>query len=175
MYSELTFKKIHQVLSSDYESAKHNMIFPIEGGYEVFHIYNVQCNDGKVLVNKYKNLVGNFTSTRTALSWCIADKYNHMRLADEIASLDQAVSRLQADIDTSKTLVKKIKNAEIKEIAQLKLQSKIDLIKEIEYRMDKCVASAKYKQLRGFNDEIERARRTTPNKDYRQGIRVASR
>ena len=82
---------------------------------------------------------------------------------------------MQDDLFVDDKALEKIKNAEIKEVAQLKLQSKIDLIKEIEYRMDKCVASAKYKQLRGFNDEIERARRTTPNKDYRQGIRVASR
>jgi hypothetical protein len=174
-YLDPTLKKMHDVLITDYESAKSNIIFPTDQGYEVFDIYKINLDNNKVLVYKFKNYIGQFTSTRTALSWCIADKYNHIRLADEIQKLDESLHRLRNDVITSQIIVKKMKNPNNREIAHLKLQKKLNLVKEYEFSMDKCVTSAKYWQTRGFHDEIERARRTTPNKENRQGIRVLPR
>ena len=165
------FFKLEELLSEDFESVKNNLIFSTDQGYEVFDRYTLVKRDGVVEVKKRHSDPLFFNSTRSAVSWCVADKYNQMHLADEIIMLDQKRKRLRDDVSFSAQLTKTFRDPVVLETALTKLDAKKGLLKTVEIGLDKCVNLAKYWQLRGFNNEIERTRRTASNKDNRQSIR----
>ena len=168
-------KKLESILSDEIDSAKNNLIFTTNEGYSVFDIYKLIKQGTEIEISKHHNVIGVFSSTRTAISWCIVDKYKQYRLSDEIQQLDLSRKRLRDDVETSNLHMHKFKNSFAREIAELKLDTKKSLLGVIEQRLDKCANLAKYWQLRGFNNEIERTRRPAQNRDYRSSIRVASR
>lgn len=168
-------KKLESILSDDIDSVKNNLIFATDEGYNVFDVYKLIKRGNEIEVIKHRNVIGVFSSTRTAISWCIVDKYKQYRLSDEIQQLDLSRKRLRDDVETSSLHMPKFKNSPAREIAELKLDTKKSLLGAIEQRLDKCANLAKYWQLRGFNNEIERTRRTAQNRDHRSSIRVTSR
>lgn len=175
MITQTTFNRLEQLLSADFDLAKPNMIISTSQGYEVFDRYTITKNIDTVEVKKRHGETLCFNNIRTALSWCIADKYRQHRLADEITSLDIKRRRLRDDVSFSSQLTKTFRNPDIRETALTKLEAKKGLLKTVEIGLDKCADLAKYWQIRGFNDEIERTRRSASNKDNRQSIRNTSR
>lgn len=170
-----TLDRLQQILSADFDSAKHNVIFPTDQGYDLFGSYVMVKHTDSVEVTKHNNDARHFSSTRSAVSWCVADKFNRFNLAEEIISLDEKRKRLIDDVKFSRQLVKTIRDPLQHETVILKLEFKKEVLKQVEHGLDKCASSAKYWQLRGFNNEIERTRRSTSNKDNRTSIRIASR
>lgn len=167
--------KLEKMLHNDIVQIQENAIFKSEHGYEVFNRYTVTKHNSYVKVLRGNKEAKIFSSTRNALSWCVADKYNQIKLADKIELLDQQRIRLHNDVSTAMAAAAKIKDYDFKEIVELKLDTKQRLLKKVEHGLDKCVTLAKYWQLRGFNDEIERTRRTASNKENRASLRVVSR
>jgi hypothetical protein len=173
--SQDTVRRLEQVLSSEYDSAKQNLMFSTPEGYQVFEIYNITKTPNGALVRKNANSIIEFTSTKSAVSWCIADKYNQIRLADDIIQLDKTRRRLREDVLFSQVYTRQLRDVTVRETAALKLQVKQDSLRSTETGLEKCANLAKYWQLRGFSNEIERTRRTASNSNYRSNIRVASR
>lgn len=167
--------KLEKILHNDIVEIQENAIFESENGYEVFNKYTVTKQGHCIEVIRKNKQSKIFSSTRNALSWCVADKYNQIKLADEIERLDQQKLRLANDVQLVLAKMPKIKDQEFKEVVELKLDTKQRLLKKVEHGLNKCVTLAKYWQLRGFNDEIERTRRTTSNKENRTSLRVISR
>lgn len=158
-----SLQKFERILLEDFEKIKNNVIFIKDSDFEVFGCYTVTKNAQDITVKKFSSIVGEFTSTRTALSWCIADKYNQVKLADQIKLLDTQKGRISTDITTNIAITTQAKQSMFAEVTELKLDTKRRLLSIIEQRLDKCISLAKYWQLRGFDNEIERTRRTTPN------------
>lgn len=175
MIPNATYNRLEKILSSDLDTARSNSIFPTDTGYQVFGKYAIVKDNNDVVVSRNSNHIANFSSVKTAISWCIADKFNQNKLADEVLLLDQQRLRLHDDLYVAQRLLNKSRDLGFKETVEIKLQSKKYLLKSIELRLDKCASLAKYWQLRGFNDEIERTRRSASNKDNRSSIRVTSR
>jgi len=111
--------------------------------------------------------VGTFSSTKTALSWCIADKYKNYRLARDILSMDAKLVSLIADIKTRANLADRSNDAKFQEIVETKLETKIIHKKQLETQLDKCINWAKYWQQRGLNNEIVRTGIRQPIKTSR--------
>lgn len=170
-----TLRRLEQVLSADFESAKQNLIFSTDNGYQVFDRYTILKKQNTVTVTEYAGNPAIFTSVRTALSWCIADKYNQIKLANEIKRLDEKRWRLRNDVSFSQKLTSIFKDPETRETALLKLETKQALLHNVETGLEKCANLAKYWQLRGFNNEIERTKRSAQNRDNRSSLRVLSR
>jgi hypothetical protein len=148
-----------------------NVIIPTDSGiYEVFGKYRIVPERPGYTVLCHATEVGFFNSTRTALGWCIADKYCDYNLARDLLVLDNKLAGLSNDIDTRARLADRSKLPEFRESVGTKLETKLIQKKIIENQLANCVNLAKYLQQRGFNNETQRIGHGQPNKTSRQGI-----
>jgi len=164
-----------EILGADVELAQFNLIHPQGLGYRVFDRYEMQPGSQSVVIKDGPDRCLEFTSTRSALSWCIADKYRQNVTAQDIVNLDQRRRQLQDDISLSRQLRERTRDHAQREVLDAKISYKRQMLTDADSRLDKCVSLAKYWQIRGFNDEIARTRRPPPNSTNRPGNRRAAR
>ena len=138
--------------AGEYEVFGKYRIIPMRPGYQVF------CSATDA---------GTFHSTRTALSWCIADKHSAYNLARELLETDNKLYSLNQDITARTAVGEKSKDPNFRDIIATKLESKIIHKKRLENQLTKSVNWAKYCQQRGFNNETARTGRNQPNKASR--------
>jgi hypothetical protein len=127
-----------------------------EGGYVVFGRYYIVPGHQLYTVFSNDDKIGTFSSKRTALSWCVADKSQNITLARTILNLDQKKQQVSADIDCRSRMAQAGRTPEFQETVRTKLEPKIIMYKSISSELEKCVISAKYIQLRGFSNETAR-------------------
>jgi len=146
--SNLIWKNDHGV----YEVFGHYRIAPTRPGYRVF------CSATDV---------GVFSNTRTALSWCIADKHRAYNIARELLLTDNKLAALTQDISTRAAAGDRSQDPAWRETILTKLETKIIQKKLLENQLTKCVDWAKYIQQKGFDNETARTGRSQPNKTSR--------
>jgi len=151
-FKEIIPNLIWQNDLGEYEAFGKYRIIPRRPGYQVF------CSATEV---------GTFYSTKTALSWCIADKHSAHNTARELLTVDNKLNALTQDINTRAAIGDRSQNPVLRETVLTKLESKIIHKKQLENQLTKCVDWAKYMQLRGFNNETQRIGRSQPNKTSR--------
>lgn len=148
-----------------------NLIWQTQDGeYEVFGHYRIIKESAGFRVYCSATDVGLFGSTRSALSWCIADKNQAYNLARELHELDRKLTALNNDIAVRTAIAERSQRWEFRDPVGTKLETKIIHRKQVENRLTKCIAWAKYTQQRGFNNETQRTGRGQPNKTSRQSI-----
>ena len=145
-----------------------NIIWRNEAGeYEVFGRYKIaQKKDGYHVVCHATD-VGLFSSTKSAISWCVADKYRDYNLARQILLTDTRLDAISSDIFTRMAAANRSRKIEFKENIDAKLEPKIIRKKQLEKQLANLINSAKYLQQRGFDNEIARSSRTTKNQTSR--------
>jgi len=164
-------EKIEQLFRLELGSQISDIIWQSSNGvYEVFNRYQIIRGKPTCRVLCQGKEIGVFTGTRTALSWCIATKYNNHRLAHEILTMDTKLTSLIDDIKTRANLADTSKDVKFREIVETKLETKIIHKKQLETQLNKCVDWAKYCQQRGINNEIVRTSNSQSIKTSRQGI-----
>ena len=137
-----------------------NLIFPNkDGSFEVFGRYVIKKENAVYRVYRSDTELGTFSSTKAALSWCIAIKFSNHNLARDILILDNKLRSLTNDITTRAKLAERSKNALFRETVETKLETKIIHKKQVEQQLTKCVSYAKYYQQKGFNNENVRTGR----------------
>jgi hypothetical protein len=167
--NQKVLNRLQRLAEEEFPSLQQNILIPVENNcYEVFGNYLIKPTDcGGFVVNKNSMLCGEFSSTRSALSWCIADKCNQLNLRDEILILDSRKVMLTADLFVRSTLAAGFKNYIIRSAADSKVSARRDRLSQVNIRLDKCVNLAKYWQIRGFNNETARPGRTPTNRTNR--------
>jgi hypothetical protein len=160
--------KIDKEFLKEFPTLEHNSIWKnSEGNYTVFGRYSLVKEAAGFRVHCLLNNIGIFHSSRSALSWCIADKFKQYNIARELIQLDNNLHHLTVDINTRAAVGDRVKSADQREIILTKLESKILKKKEIENRLSKYINQAKYYQQRGFDNEIARTGRAATNKTSR--------
>jgi hypothetical protein len=91
-------QEFERMFRQEFKSIAPNLIWPSDDGYEVFGHYKIQPSSPGYLVVCGITEVGVFSSTRTALSWCIADKNHGYNTAREILRTDNKLTALKNDI-----------------------------------------------------------------------------
>jgi hypothetical protein len=158
-------RQLEQLFRQEFSGLLPNMIWETDdGGYEVFGRYRIVPENFGFRVFCSATDVGVFSNTRTALSWCIADKHCAYNTARELLTVDNKLASLTADIATRAAIGDRSRNPELRETILTKLESKIIHKKQLENQLTNCVNWAKYCQQRGFNNETARFGRTQPNK-----------
>lgn len=158
------FDNLQRIIGVDLLGLETNVIFPEGSGYSVFGTYFIQKEQDMFVVYKQQQMKDSFGSTKTALSWCIADKYNQHKLRDKIANLDLLQTRIATDVKVRSKSAQKQATPELREIATVKVNSRKDKLQQVNNELDKCTNLAKYWQTRGFNNEIARTRRPASNR-----------
>jgi hypothetical protein len=138
-----------------------------DGEYEVFGHYRIIPEPDGFRVFCSATDVGIFATTRSALSWCIADKNRAYNLARELHELDSKLTALNNDIAVRSAIAERSRRWEFRDPVGTKLETKIILRKQVENRLAKCIDWAKYSQQRGFNNETQRIGRGQHNKTSR--------
>ncbi len=164
-------QEFERIIRQELRDIMPNVILPMDNGsYEVFGKYQIIPEYPGYTVMCSATEVGFFNNSRTAMSWCIADKYRDYNLARELLNLDNKLSLLNNDIQTRANLAERSPRWDFRENISTKLEIKIIQKKTVENQLAKCVNLAKYLQQRGFNNETARTGRGQPNKTSRQGI-----
>ena len=166
MIETKVLSKLNQLVETEMSSLKGNLFLKTANGYQLFEKYNVDLSGGEYSVTYNSVLVASFSSLKTAVSWCIADHYKQRSLAESIISLEQKRRVVANDVAVRKAILKKFKHSSRQETVELKLQTRRYKLQSLDEQLNKCVNMAKYWQLRGFNNEIARTRRTPSNKKY---------
>lgn len=150
-------QKIKKILKDELENTKMNAMWGnSDGSYGVFGIYQIVPHEDMYKVLRDNDLIGYFGSTRSALSWCIADKYDYDDLAREIKQLDGRLSELNNDIYVRSAIAKSTNDNELVERITFKLQGKLKYKADIQSQLNKCIMISHFYQTRGFTNEIER-------------------
>jgi hypothetical protein len=127
-----------------------------DGGIVVFGRYCIESNGTRFKVSTWDKEIHSFSSKKSAMSWCTADRQGQYNLSDLILVLDRKKQALAADIYCRKTVGERGRHESFYEIINMKIQPKIDLYNSVNTELEKCVNRAKYLQIRGFNNETAR-------------------
>jgi hypothetical protein len=161
-------ENLDRMFRQEFRDLMPNMIWQNDDGvYQVFDRYRIQALKSGYRVFCSATEVGTFSSTRSALSWCIADKNRAYNTARELLETDRKLSYLTHDIATRAGIGDRSRDPLLRETILTKLESKIIHKKQLENQLTKCVKWAKYVQQRGFEDETQRIGRSQPNKTSR--------
>jgi hypothetical protein len=163
-----TEREVERMFRREFQDFLPNLIWQNEDGvYEVFGRYRIVSEHHGFRVFCSATDVGVFGSTRSALSWCIADKNKSYNLARELKELDNKLTALNNDISVRTSLAERSRRWEFRDPVATKLETKIIRRKQVENRLAKCIDWAKYTQQRGFTNETQRIGRGQPNKTSR--------
>jgi hypothetical protein len=163
-----TTQEFKQLFHQEFRDIMPNTIWQNDNGeYEVFGHYRIQSTRPGYRVMCSATDVGVFSSTRTALSWCIADKHRAYNTARELLTIDTKLTALTQDINARAAVGDRSQNPQLRETILTKLETKIIQKKLLENQLTKCVNWAKYIQQRGFDNETQRTGRSQPNKTSR--------
>lgn len=160
--------EIDEMLHRELRQLMPNVIWRDENDvYQVFGRYSIQAKKHGYEVRCMSDAVGVFRTTKTALSWCIADKYRKFNLAREIQTVEKMLDNLSNDVFVRTGIAANCRSEQAKENIETKLETKIIRKKELENQLEKCINLAKYYQQRGFNNETARTSRASTNKTSR--------
>lgn len=161
-------REVERLFRQEFRDLMPNVIWQNEDGvYEVFGRYRIVPESQCYRVFCSATEIGTFGSTRSALSWCIADKNQSYNLARELKELDNKLTALNNDIAVRSALAERSRRWDFRDPVATKLETKIIRRKQVENRLAKCIDWAKYSQQRGFNNETQRIGRGQPNKTSR--------
>lgn len=171
MNKDLNLEKLARIVERDLPNLENIAILKDSNEYMVFGCYRVikQPKKHSVAVYKHSVLLQEFSSLRTALSWCIADKHNQYTLSQDIIRLDVSKNMLESDLAVRQPLGLKITDPKLRESVMLKIDTRKRRLSEVTEQLDKCVNLAKYWQTRGFNNETARTGRTSTTRTNIQG------
>ena len=164
----ITDREVERLFRQEFKDLMPNVIWQNDNGvYEVFDRYTIIPEQHGFRVFCRATDVGVFSHTRTALSWCIADKNCAYNTARDILTVDSKLSALKSDIAIRAAIGDRARDPALRETILTKLESKIIHKKQLENQLTKCVNWAKYCQQRGFDNETARTGRGQPNKTSR--------
>lgn len=138
-----------------------------DGEYEAFGKYRIVPEKPGYTVYINDDRQGFFNSTRTAISWCVADKYQRYNLARDLLMFDNVLANINNDIFVRAGVASKAQDQSTKENIETKLEPKIIQKRALESQLAKCVDWAKYLQQKGFENETSRSGSATTIKTNR--------
>jgi hypothetical protein len=167
--SQTALDRLQNLIDTDLPHISKNIIVEISNNvYRVFDRYTLHVQKNRrAHILRGQDLVAEFTTARLAMAWCIADKHNQQSLRDQILMLDRQKSMMADDLYVRSALVERMRDRSALEI---KLDTKRLKLKQLDFRLDKCVSLAKYWQTQGSNDETVRTGRAPSKRTSRQGI-----
>ena len=151
-------QKLERFAEKELRRNMHILIVDDEkGGYIAFGSYYLKPKTNVFEVwSLSEDIIGTFSNKRTAISWCVADKFNQLNLAQEIKNLDRKKQSLSADIHCRQQVADRSRDQGFAEVVLTKLQPKVEQYTLLNTELEKCLNSAKYLQLRGFQNETAR-------------------
>lgn len=127
-----------------------------DGSLMAFGKYVIKPTQQRFSVWTWDRKQGEFTSQRSALGWCSAERHKYYNLSRDIMRLDQQLSFLSNDVQHSVDTIKHSRNVDFCEILQVKLDYKKHCLTYVKNELEKCLNRAKYIELKDFQNETAR-------------------
>jgi uncharacterized protein (DUF39 family) len=153
-------RKLEAFAEKEIVALADNLVLADGDRYFLFGRYDLEKLDHGVLVADRNNYIGTFGSTKSAVAWCVADKYKQLNMASRIQQLDQEHTRHVTDIAVKRLLMLQSKSYDFKDTLSVKILHQQRQCRAIEIELSKCIKMAKYWQYRGFNNETQRTSST---------------
>ena len=151
--------KLDLFAEREFERNIANIIVPDDtGGLVAFGKYHIKPDSVGFTVATWDRDIHSFSTKRIAMAWCTADKFKQYNMGNEILILDRKKQALAADIHCRKSMAERGRTENFYETVNAKIQPKISQFNLVNSELEKCVKSAKYLQIRGFNNETARTR-----------------
>lgn len=154
--------KLQRIVGADMRSLERNLMVGDAGRYEVFGNYEIHDHGTEAHVYHNGDLRFIASDTRSAVSWCVAERHKQHELSNEILRLDQQKHRVERDINNTRMMLPRITSTDLRSTVIDKLHVKEQVLSNVKNRLSNCINRAKYIQIRGFNDEIARTRQSQP-------------
>ena len=155
-------EKLQRIVGPDMRVIERNLMMGDAGRYQLFGDYEIHDHGSEAHVYHNGDLKFIASSTRSAVSWCVAERHKRHELSNEILRLDQQQHRVQRDINNTEMMLPRITNTALRTSVIDRLQLKQQMLRSVKNRLSNCIDRAKYIQIRGFNDEIARTRQSQP-------------
>lgn len=150
-------QKLEYFAEKEFRRNMHNLIVQADdGSVVVFGQYCISKQHNNFVVETLSRPPIEFTSKRTALSWCIADYKNILKLANNILTLDRKKRLLANDIFCRNSMAERSRHHDFTDLVITKIQPKLRNYQAVVSELEKCVNQAKYIQIKGFNNETPR-------------------
>lgn len=150
-------KKLAQFTEQQIRKHAQRMLVPQpDGSLVAFGKYLIKQQQHQFAVYTWDRKQGDFSSQRSALGWCSAERHRQYNLSNEIRQLDHAVDHLTADIQHTSTTLKRSQNFDFCDILQVKLDHKRQRLTYVKNELEKCLSRAKYIELKDFQNETAR-------------------
>jgi len=133
-----------------------NAIIRIDSAIRAFGKYTIIRNSKSFQVYRSATLAVEPSSSKVAISWCVADKYGKHSLAHDLITYDAEVERRQDEIMYYRNTLNCDQDTVLKSVVADRLAESMARLKYAQEQLDKCVNLAKYWQLKGFKDETAR-------------------
>jgi hypothetical protein len=133
-----------------------NAILRLDGVIRAFGRYTIIRNSKSYQVYRSATLAVEPSSSKVAISWCIADKYGKDSLAYDLIAHEQEVERRSDEIVYYRNTLAHSQDSTLKFVVADRLVESQARLKYAQEQLDKCVNLAKYWQLKGFKDETAR-------------------
>ena len=143
-------------LTRDHLLNNPNAIVRMDSTIRAFGRYTITRNSRSFQVYRSATLAVEPSSSKIAISWCVADKYGKDSLAKELISLDQEIERRSDEIMYYRNTLANSTDSTLKFVTADRLAESLARLKYAQEQLDKCVNLAKYWQLKGFKDETAR-------------------
>ena len=160
MKKNAVVERIGEIVRDEVDAFASNIMIKVGDQYHLFETYTVvQQPDRTVTVTKTRRDPRVFSRMRSAVAWCIADKFQHYETTRAIAELDSRCAAVRDDIAATRHTAASVTDTERKQILYAKLSGKQSTLQLLENQLTKCVNLAKYWQIKGFiRDETARPR-----------------
>ena len=128
-----------------------------QGGVLAFGRYYLSAGDQGMQVQDHAGeLLAHFSNKKTALAWCVADRYNQLNLARRIKVLDAKRQLLANECAYNQHMQRRSVNGRFLDVLESKLSVTLSRLAGLDSELEKCINSAKYLQLKGFQNETAR-------------------
>jgi len=152
-------QKLEQWAEREFRRNVNNIIFvDDQHGIIAFGRYHLHLDQAGCTIRMHDDTKLIFSNKKTAMSWCVADKYQQYALANTIRILDQKRQLLLADVTHGRRQTIAARHSDFAETVEAKLSLKQLRLQAIDTELEKCIKTAKYFQIRGFSNETARTR-----------------
>ena len=143
-------------LTRDHLLNNPNAIIRLDDTVRAFGRYTITRTPQCFQVYRSATLAVEPSSSKVAISWCVADKYGKDSLARDLISFDQEVERRSDEIMYYRKTLADSQDSVQRFVAADRLSESLIRLKYAQEQLAKCVNLAKYWQLKGFKDETAR-------------------
>lgn len=136
--------------------AEHMLVPQPDGSLVAFGKYLIKKQQHNFSVFTWDRKQGDFSSQRSALGWCSAERHSCFNLSREICQLDQSLNHLTADVQQTTNTIKHSQDYNFRDILEVKLDHKRQRLTYVKNELEKCLNRAKYIELKDFQNETAR-------------------